>query len=57
MVTGPKFKGKILPNTGGDWKAVRVDGVVHLYAGYTLQAEDGTLVGICNEGYGRAKRL
>lgn len=40
--------------TGGDWNAVRDDGVVHLYARYTIQASDGTIIGICNEGYGRA---
>lgn len=43
--TGPKFEGKILPNTGGDWNSVRADGVVHLYARYTIQAEDETVVG------------
>ncbi|KAJ5381877.1 uncharacterized protein N7496_004305 [Penicillium cataractarum] len=55
-VAGPKFEGKILPNTGGDWNTVRSDGVVHLYARYTIQAEDGTLIGILNEGYGRASQ-
>lgn len=33
---------------------MRDDGVVHLYARYTIQASDGTIIGICNEAYGRA---
>jgi hypothetical protein len=53
-ITGPKLQGTILAHTGGDWNAVRDDGVVHLYARYTIQANDGTIHGICNEGYGRA---
>lgn len=39
---------------GGDWNAVRPDGVVHIYARYTLETKDGTLIGITNEGYGRS---
>ncbi|KAJ5618717.1 hypothetical protein N7528_006828 [Penicillium herquei] len=55
-VTGPRLSGKILGNTGGDWNAVRADGIVHLYARYSIQADDGTIIGICNEGYGRASQ-
>lgn len=54
LVTGPKLEGKIVPKSGGDWNAVRQDGVVHIYARYTIQADDGTMIGITNEGYGRA---
>ena len=52
---GPKIKGTILPG-GGDWNAARPDGVVHVLAKYTIQAEDGTLINITNEGYGRASQ-
>lgn len=37
-----------------DWNVVHDDGVVHLYTRYTIQASGGTIIGICNEGYGRA---
>ncbi|KXJ85340.1 hypothetical protein Micbo1qcDRAFT_186690 [Microdochium bolleyi] len=47
--------GKILSG-GGDWNAVRSDGVVHVLAKYTIQLDDGTLVNITNEGYGRASQ-
>ncbi|KAF2801515.1 uncharacterized protein BDZ99DRAFT_492506 [Mytilinidion resinicola] len=45
----------ILPG-GGDWNAARPDGVVHVFAKYTIQAEDGTLLNVTNEGYGRASQ-
>lgn len=50
---GPKIRGEIMSG-GGDWNAVRADGVVHVYARYTLKTEDGTLITITNEGHGRA---
>ncbi|KAJ5246776.1 hypothetical protein N7468_001759 [Penicillium chermesinum] len=52
-VSGPKLNGKIIPNSGGDWNTVRSDDVVHLYARYSIQADDGSMIGIINEGYGR----
>jgi hypothetical protein len=52
---GPKIKGTILPG-GGNWNATRPDGVVHVPARYTIQAEDGTLINITNERYGRASQ-
>ncbi|PVH98237.1 hypothetical protein DM02DRAFT_470821, partial [Periconia macrospinosa] len=48
----PRVKGNILPG-GGDWNLVREDVVVHVLAKYTIQAEDGTLINVHNEGYGR----
>ncbi|KAH7033751.1 uncharacterized protein B0I36DRAFT_321986 [Microdochium trichocladiopsis] len=45
--------GEIL-NGGGDWSVVRSDGVIHLHAKYSIKLEDGTLVNITNEGFGRA---
>ena len=47
--TGERLSGKILPG-GADWNLVRPDGTVHVWARYTLQADDGTLIMITNEG-------
>lgn len=52
-VEGPGLKGAILAG-GGDWNAARPDGVVHVFAKYTVQADDDVLINITNEGYGRA---
>ena len=52
---GPRIKGTILAG-GGDWNAARPDGVVHLLAKYTIQADDGTLISVTNEVYGRANQ-
>jgi hypothetical protein len=35
---------------------VRSDDVVHLYARYSIQADDGTMIDIINEGYGRTSQ-
>lgn len=48
-VEGPRFKGKILPG-GADWQIIRADGVVHLHARYTVQAESGGLILVDSEG-------
>jgi hypothetical protein len=48
-VEGPRFKGKILPG-GADWQIIRTDGVVHLHARYTVQAESGGLILVDSEG-------
>jgi hypothetical protein len=48
--TGERLSGRILPG-GADWNLVRPDGTVYLWARYTLQAADGTLVMITNDGY------
>ena len=53
--SGPRLNGKILPG-GGDWNAVRPDGVVHVLAKYSIQTEDGVMISVTNEGYGRASR-
>ncbi|QKX63959.1 uncharacterized protein TRUGW13939_11131 [Talaromyces rugulosus] len=55
-ISRPKPNGKIIPHSGGDWNAVRSDGVVHIYARYSIQADGGTMIGIINEGYGRANQ-
>jgi hypothetical protein len=52
---GPNLVGEILPG-GGDWNAVRADGVVHVLAKYAIRLDDGTMVNVHNEGYGRASQ-
>jgi hypothetical protein len=49
-VEGPRFNGKILPG-GADWQIVRADGVVHLHARYTIEADRGGLILVDSEGY------
>lgn len=48
---GPKLKGKIVPNSGGDNALFRPDGVLGLDARYMLQEDDGTLILLYNAGY------
>ena len=48
-IEGPRITGKIL-NGGGDWQAIHDDGLTEILARYTMQASDGTLVGITNPG-------
>jgi hypothetical protein len=49
-VDGPKLKGRILPG-GADWQIVRADGVVHLQARYTIEADTGAQILVDAEGY------
>ena len=49
---GERIRGLVLPG-GADWNVVRHDGVVHLWARYTLQTDDGCLISILNEGLQR----
>jgi hypothetical protein len=49
-VEGPKLKGKVLPG-GADWQIVRADGVVHLTARYTIEADSGAKILVNAEGY------
>jgi len=49
---GPRLAGDILPG-GADWNVVRPDGVVHLWARYTLRTDDGVAIMITNEGLQR----
>ncbi len=52
-VEGARFKGIVLPG-GADWQTVRVsDGSAQIYARYTLQHEDGAVVGVINPGVRR----
>jgi hypothetical protein len=49
-VEGPRLNGKVLPG-GADWQIVRADGVVHLQARYTIEADTGALILVDAEGY------
>ncbi|WP_391557143.1 DUF3237 domain-containing protein [Robertmurraya sp.] len=46
---GPKVKGVVLPG-GADWNLTRPDGTGSVWARYTIQADDGTLISIINQG-------
>lgn len=46
---GDRVQGRILPG-GADWNVVRADGVVHLWARYTIETEDGVTIMVTNEG-------
>jgi hypothetical protein len=48
--SGERLSGQVLPG-GADWNLVRPDGTVYLWARYTLQADDGTLIMITNDGF------
>jgi|SRR6185437_61994 len=49
-VAGPRLNGRVLPG-GADWQTMRPDGVAELEARYTLQADDGALIGVVNRGF------
>ena len=52
-VEGERFKGIVLPG-GADWQTIRLsDGAAQIYARYTLQHEDGAVVGVINPGVRR----
>jgi hypothetical protein len=52
-VEGPGFRGKVLAG-GADWQTIRLaDGLAQIYARYTLQHEDGTIVAVTNPGVRR----
>jgi hypothetical protein len=53
VVSGPRFTGSVVPNSGGDW-AAHVGDTWHLDARYALQHDDGSVVEIWNTGYYRA---
>lgn len=51
IVDGPRLQGKVVDYSGADWPLVRADGVVELNAHYLLEASDGTVIYIRNQGY------
>ncbi len=49
---GPKLKGTIVPNSGGDWVTLRPDGSMKLDVRLTLQTEDGAHILLTYTGVG-----
>ncbi len=49
--SGPKLKGKAVPNSGGDYALFRPDDVAVFDARYMLQEDDGTLILLRNSGF------
>jgi len=47
---GPKLKGNVVPNSGGDWLLFRSDGVVQLDVRVTLQTDDDALIYLAYRG-------
>jgi hypothetical protein len=48
-VYGPMLGGRVLPG-GGDWQSIAPGGLSHVHARYTIEAADGTLIGVTNSG-------
>ena len=48
---GPQIKGKVIPNSGGDYAHFRLDGTVSFDARYILETDDGTRILLYNRGY------
>ena len=41
---GPRLRGTVVPNSGGDWILVRADGATQLDVRVTLETDDGALI-------------
>ncbi len=50
VVHGPRLNGRVIPG-GADWQIVSADNVFDLTARYTIEADDGTLIGVVNRAY------
>jgi hypothetical protein len=48
---GPRLRGRVVPNSGGDYSLFRPDDVLSFDARYMLQESDGTLILLYNRGY------
>ena len=48
-VAGPAIQGVVLPG-GADWNLTRPDRTAEIWARYTLQTNDGVLIGVTNAG-------
>jgi hypothetical protein len=59
-ITGGRFKGERIQGTilpgGADWNVIRSDGITHLHARYEIQADDGAVISVINDGIGRVTR-
>jgi hypothetical protein len=49
--SGPRLRGKAVPNSGGDYSLFRPDGALAFDARYMLEEDDGTLIMLYNRGY------
>ncbi len=49
---GPRIKAKLFP-IGADWNLVQPDGMMFVSARYCMQTDDGAIISVLNEGYGR----
>ncbi len=47
---GPKLKGTVVPNSGGDWLLLRNDGVLQLDVRVTLKTDDDALIYMAYRG-------
>ena len=48
-VSGPHLNGRVRPG-GGDWATARPDRTTRVWARYTLELDDGTVIGVTNAG-------
>lgn len=48
-VYGPRLQGRVLGG-GGDWQAIAPGGLTQVLARYTIEAADGTCIGVTNAG-------
>lgn len=48
-VEGPRLSGVVLPG-GGDWQTIGDDGLVEVWARYSLSTDDGTVIDVTNAG-------
>lgn len=48
---GPRIRGEVLGSSGGDYAALRPDGVLDFDARYMLRADDGTPIYLQSRGY------
>jgi hypothetical protein len=48
-VYGPRLSGKVLTG-GGDWQAIVPGGLTEVWARYSIQADDGTVINVINAG-------
>ena len=51
-VDGALLKGRVLPG-GADWCLTRADGLIEIWARYTIETHDGVLISVLNPGIAR----
>ena len=49
-VEGPRLEGRVLAG-GADWQSIRSDGTADIFARYSIEARDGTIISVVNPGY------